>query len=83
MSNITFEQQEVAVITELDEEKTLALVGGNGWEPLKWEPLKWELSKSKPPAQPQPISEILPCDSFVINVQVDNQVQIDISTKDK
>ncbi|BAY26924.1 hypothetical protein NIES2100_67400 [Calothrix sp. NIES-2100] len=35
MSNITLEQEEVAVLTELDDEKTVALVGGSSWEPPK------------------------------------------------
>lgn len=36
MSNITLEQEEVAVLTELDDEKTVALVGGSSLEPLKF-----------------------------------------------
>lgn len=36
MSNITLEQKEVAVLTELDDEKTVALVGGSSWEAPKW-----------------------------------------------
>ncbi|MEH1969611.1 hypothetical protein [Nostoc sp.] len=37
MSNITLEQEELAVITELDDEKTVALIGGSSWKP----PIKW------------------------------------------
>ena len=36
MSNITLEQEEVAVLTELDDEKTVALVGGSSSEPPKF-----------------------------------------------
>ncbi|MEJ6481047.1 hypothetical protein N0Y54_06810 [Nostoc punctiforme UO1] len=37
MSNITLEQEELAVITELDDEKTVALVGGSsGKPPVRW-----------------------------------------------
>lgn len=35
MSNISLEQEEVAVLTELDDEKTVALVGGSSWESAK------------------------------------------------
>ncbi|MDZ8188630.1 MAG: hypothetical protein RMX96_27720 [Nostoc sp. ChiSLP02] len=84
MSNITFEREEVAVITELDEEKTFTLVGGNGWQPLKWLPIKWEPPvPSAPPAQPNSPLGQLPCDSIVINVKIDNKIVVDISTKDK
>ncbi|WP_445633143.1 hypothetical protein NSTC745_04767 [Nostoc sp. DSM 114161] len=84
MVNIAFEPEEVAVITELDEEKTFALVGGSGWEPLKWVPVKWESpTPPAPPAQSNSPLGQLPCDSIVINIKIDNKVVVDISTKDK
>ncbi|MGF1938496.1 MAG: hypothetical protein RM347_029770 [Nostoc sp. ChiQUE02] len=46
MSNITLEQEELAVITELDDEKMVALVGGGSSKP----PIKWP----KPPKPEQP-----------------------------
>lgn len=64
MSNITLEQEELAVMTELDDEKTVALVGGRLWEPPKLELPKWKL-----PALPYPPSE-KPYDDASISIKI-------------
>ncbi|MDZ7962890.1 MAG: hypothetical protein RMY34_34340 [Aulosira sp. DedQUE10] len=70
MSNITFEQEELAVLTELDDEKMVALVGGGKrWEIPKWEIPKWEIPKWKIPAPPHPPSE-KPCDLVSIDLSI-------------
>ncbi|OUL19769.1 hypothetical protein BV378_31625 [Nostoc sp. RF31YmG] len=73
MSNITLEQEELAVIAELDDEKTVALVGGKLWELPKWELPKWEL-----PAPPHRPSE-KPCD-VSISIKIEDKVNISIGT---
>ncbi|MEH1774535.1 hypothetical protein [Nostoc sp.] len=70
MSNITLEQEELAVITELDDEKTVALVGGSSWKP----PLKWP----KPPRPEQP--EYHPPKGYgaLINLKIDIDLDLDL-----
>ncbi|NEU79672.1 hypothetical protein [Nostoc sp. UIC 10630] len=70
MSNITLEQEELAVITELDDKKMVALVGGSSWKP----PLKWR----KPPKPEQP--EYHPPKDYgaLINLNLDLDVDLDL-----
>ncbi|MEH2157208.1 hypothetical protein [Nostoc sp.] len=71
MSNITLEQEELAIITELDDEKTVALVGGISWKP----PLKWP----KPPRPEQPESHPPKGYGALINLKIDLDVDLDIN----
>lgn len=57
MYHITLEQEEVAILTELDDEKTIALVGGSGEQPTSPDlpelPSLPELPKIPPIPKPQ------------------------------
>jgi hypothetical protein len=71
MSDITLEQEELAVITELDDEKTVALVGGGSWKP----PTKWPK-----PTRPE-FPEYHPSKAYgaLINLNIDLDLDLDLN----
>ncbi|MFN6558583.1 MAG: hypothetical protein RMY28_002095 [Nostoc sp. ChiSLP01] len=81
MSDITLEQEEFAVVTELDDEKTVALVGGRLWETPKLEPIKLQLPKLGLPAL-SALDKLY--DGAFISLKIGGLViKIDLGSKDK